>query len=758
MDRWLCAGLVGYALSFSLSQPLTLLQWLGLAAAIAGLYLLYQPWRRMTIILTCVLCGIGWGSGNAYLSQSWQLPQAWENQSLVIILKITEIPHIKEQQWRVQGHLLHVNDILLQNPPKVRLNWYQAKLEQGQSQPQAGETWRLKVRLKRPQGVRNEGGFLYHRYLLSHGIRALGTIQAGEKIAGTTTLRQQLFNRLRNLDLAQTPILSALLLGERQLLSDRQWQTYQRTGVAHLIAISGLHLSLVAGFGFILGRWLSIRLGRRRQTRDRTSVLMLNLWLALLLAFGYAWLAGFATATVRAFAMLAVIASCKQWSAYTPHSRILLRAIVVVCVVEPLAPLQSGFWLSVAAVAAILIMNWRWLSYQGKWRALIGLWRLELMLTLALWPLALMWFGGLPVLAPMTNLILVPVFSVWVLPVGLLGLFLLILHLPIAAAWILKLAELPIVLLEPALVWLAQESWQWLPATQTLPLLWLGSLLTLWLLPWRLRYRVTCTLTVLLAFGIQHELAKQQRDVKVHILDVGQGSAVVIERQGYALLVDVGASWEFGGDMAQRSIIPFLRQRRLTPELAFVSHTDNDHRGGSLSLKQSFPSMRWYGSNEGSVCAAGQRGVWRGVKWHVLHPRHLTFNRYNDDSCVLKIEYQEFSVLLPGDISKRAERELLAHANNLDANILVLAHHGSNSSSEDYFLQHVQPELAIASRGWNNAYGMVSEAVKERLERRGIPLLDTAVGGQITLTSNGASWQVSQPYAAAIGSWFDADN
>src|SRR5690554_433961 len=173
---------------------------------------------------------------------------------------------------------------------------------------------------------------------------------------------------------------------------------------------------------------------------------------------------------------------------------------------------------------------------------------------------------------------------------------------------------------------------------------------------------------------------------------------------------------------------------------------------------EAYPFMRWYGSGTGLPCVAGQSGQWRRVKWLVLHPRRVTNNRHNDDSCVVRVTIGQHSVLIPGDITYRAERQLLAFIAPVASDILVLAHHGSNSSSERLFLAAVNPQLAIVSRGRNNAYGMVATPVKERLNELQIPLLDTALGGQITLRFNSSEWSVEQPWAGADRPWFDSDN
>ncbi|RUO60929.1 DNA internalization-related competence protein ComEC/Rec2 [Pseudidiomarina marina] len=758
MDRWLCAALIGYALTFTFSKPMTIQQWLLLTTLVAVLSWRRFGIRRYTSVLGCILCGIAWGSGNAYLHQITLITGDNMGKTVPLMMTVTEISQTQPDFWRIQGTVKSIQNQRLSIPATVRLSWYEPPTQI--SPPQAGTTWQFQARLKAPQGVRNDGGFLYHRYLTGQKIHALGSIRSGSFVAGEPNYRQRVYNRLAAFEknLSQFGILQALTLGERQALSAEQWQTYQRTGLAHLIAISGLHLTLVAAGVLWLSRKAMRYYARSRSRRETTNSWVWATCIALTVTFFYAGLAGFATATIRAFVMFSVVIIHKYFALHTPSSRVLLRAVAVVILAHPLAPLQSGFWLSVVAVATILLMNWRWPIIQGRWRGVRALWRLELTLTFAMWPLTAMWFGGLPILAPLTNLVVVPIVTFWVLPLSLLGLFSLVVNAETISLWLFRIAELPLSYAEPILSYLANSSWQWLPAHLTGPIISLVVLVLTWVWPWHWRYKISCIAVFCLGLVIRYQLHQYDTQVKFHILDVDQGSAIVIAQADEAVIVDTGANWELGGNMAERVILPFLQQHHLTPVYAFVSHTDNDHQGGVATIAARFPALRWFGSGHGLPCVAGQTGQWRRVAWQVLHPRRVTNNEHNDDSCVLKFMIGESSVLVPGDITKRAERSLLAHIAPVQADILVLAHHGSNSSSENYFLQAVSPYFAIASRGRNNAYGMVAEQVKQRLEALSIRLVDTARGGQITVTFDQQKWWIDQPWAGTNRAWFDADN
>jgi len=765
MDRWLCAALVGYSLSFSFTKQWLLQPWL--LYALSALLLVGVPivvWCRRhqrigLLLIGCILCGIGWGAGNGYLHLTRQIPPHLFGQTHDLVMTIDAITQQQANFWRIEGRLQTLNGESLPSSPRLRLNWYNPP-HQALRAPQAGTLWQFTARLKAPQGVRNDGGFLYHRYLVSQNIQALGSIRSGAYLSGDIAWRQHIYNRFAPLrgQLDQFGVLLALTLGERQALTTEQWLLYQRTGLAHLIAISGLHLSLVAGGVLFLSRYVTRFAARSRKRRDRLNVWPLGIAIALICAFAYAALAGFATATLRAFAMFAVVILHKRYALHTPMTRVLLRTVALVILVEPLAFLQPGFWLSVVAVATIMLMHWRWPLIAGRWRAVRALWRLELVLTLLMWPLTAGLFGGLPMLAPLTNLFVVPVVAMWVLPLSLLALLVLILGDTSLALALFQLAERPLSMFEPVLTTIAQAPWQWLDSQRSGPIALLVVLVLVWCWPWHWRWKILFTLAYLLLLLVLQQLHLRERAMVVHVLDVDQGSAIVIQRGHQALLIDTGANWELGGNMAERVILPFLRYHQLQPQMAFVSHTDNDHAGGVAVIQQAFPNIRWFGSGVGAPCVAGQQGQWYQLHWQVLHPRKAGTNRMNDDSCVLMLTIHDTRILVPGDISYRAERQILSHAMPVQADVLVLAHHGSNSSSEDYFLQAVKPEVAVASRGRNNAYGMVAEAVKQRLIQHRIQLYDTAEGGQISIHVDHQGYRLRQPWAATGRPWFDADN
>ncbi|CAB0150257.1 ComE operon protein 3 [Pseudidiomarina piscicola] len=760
MDRWLCVFLLGFAVSFLGSTSTDIWQCLLFAGLAALSFLLSVRYQLPTFFLGWLLCGILWGTGNAYFTQQTALDAQWTKTNLLAVMHITQVSHHQPGVWRITGTLSTINDESLKRQLKARLQWYQPHANGPQRIPRQGETWRFKLRLRHPQGTRNEGSMLYHRYLVGQSYDALGSIRSGHYLSGQVGWRQRIVTGVYAAlnGRQQAGPLMALVVGERFLMSAETWTVVQRTGLAHLIAISGLHLSLVAGFSLLLLWRLSAPLVRTRKARETSCLWRYVPWLALGMAFVYAWLAGFAIATLRAVLMLTVVVLHKHLAWHVTPPRLFLRAVTVVILIEPTAPLTTSFWLSVGAVAAILLMSWRWPRYRGRWAKLREWWRFEWLITLLFWPLMSLWFGGISLAAALINLVVVPVVSLWILPLGLLAVVAVLGGELAVAERIFMLAEWPLVKLWPGLMWLAEQPWQWLQAA-LLPLWpWLFGAVVMLLLPlgWRYRWIMFCTLGF--SYMVVNALPKRH-ELVINMLDVEQGSALVLERQGHALLIDTGASWEGSVSMAERIVTPFLEQQRLQPELGFITHTDSDHQGGQPFLAKRYPMVRWFGGRSPLPCIAGQEGDWRGVKWHVLHPYDAggIGNQHNNQSCVLMLQFDALKILVTGDIETSAERALLARVAPIEADILIVPHHGSNSSSEHYFIRHVKPSLALVSRGRNNPYGQVHPAVVERYQQHRIPLLDTARGGQIKVWSDGRYWRVWQPLAAHHGAWFDAD-
>ncbi|MEX1220592.1 MAG: DNA internalization-related competence protein ComEC/Rec2 [Idiomarina sp.] len=770
MDRWLFGMLTGILLSTGFTKLMPLWQWLGYATLVlllAAFTASYRHARGTYLQSTCILmggifCGICWGAGNAYLAFYKDLTADNWYRTQTVEITIDGLPELQSgalPRWQLTGRLNRLNYQHLSLPPRILLHWYNPS---NNAQPKLGERWRFLVRLKPPQGLRNEGSSSYHRYLVRHKIRALATIHYGRRLEGASSVRQQLWNKLANFrsEIPFSGVLAAITLGQRQWLTSDQQQVYRDTGLAHLIAISGLHLTLVGGSTAYV--WYLLRTAiaaRSRNRREGRSYWLEAMWVGWFMAFGYAWLSGFAISTVRALVMWLVVALQRSFQWRVTPARTLLRAVMLVLLVDPLAWLDAGFWLSVTAVAAIVVMNWRWLPAQGRLAWLRSLWRLELWLTLCMLPITLWLFQGVAVAAPVTNLIMVPVFSFWVLPLSLLGVAAVGVGVDELGQWLWQAAASALQLSWPALRELTEQGWQWLNTDHSWWLLWGGAAVSCYLLPLRYHQRTGLAVGVVaisIVVWLWLALSRSQLFI-MHTLDVGQGTAVVIERRGRALLIDTGLSYGPDFSSAERVIIPLLRHRQLRPDFAVVSHTDADHAGGQAALQRAFPQLEWLGAG-GKPCIAGMQGRWQDVSWQVLHPQGATAHDKNNDSCVLLVQYKHLQILLPGDAERRAEATLVGrHGAKLNADILLIPHHGSRTSSTEVFLQSVSPSLAIVSRAVQNRYGFPHPDVSQRYQKLGIITADTALGGQLQVVSDGLRWWLQQPKAAQNGRWYDAN-
>ncbi len=624
----------------------------------------------------------------------------------------------------------------------VRLSWYQ------DSPPlQVGEHWRLKVRLVPPHGFANPGGFDYERWLFSQGIKATGYVRADPinqllDDGGALTLarwRQRLRDHLetRLEDETARALIQALVLGERGGLTPSQWEVLTRTGTNHLMAISGLHIGLVAAVAFRLGRWLWTRSAALslRLAAPRAAAVA-----AALAALGYSALAGFAIPTRRALIMLAVVLAALFWGRTLRPFAALVLALVGVLLLDPRAVLSYGFWLSFGAVAALLIgLGQRQLTGGIWWR-----WgRAQWAVALGLLPMLLPFFGRASLIAPAVNLLAVPLFAV-LLPMVLIASILSLvpsLGLPlIAVAELLgwgfrlleRLAEQPWA--AATIAW--RPTWVWVA---------MGIGVLLWLAPRGLPGRELGVIWLLPVLLVRPS-SPDPGSAWVTILDVGQGLAAVVRTHRHVLIYDTGPAYPSGFNTGATVIEPFLRHSGIDQiDVLIVSHADNDHAGGLVGLISAIPIRRLLSGEPERLediaaehCQAGASWDWDGVTFTLLHPDGPGYQG-NDSSCVLRIEAGDTRLLLTGDISRQIEERLVAQlGDGLRSDVLLAAHHGSDTSSSTPFLAAVAPRYVVYTSGFANRYGFPSPSVRARVADIGALELDTGRSGAIAfhLSSN----------------------
>ena len=692
-------------------------------------------------------CGFLWALLHAEIILLNMLPASLEGRSLIIHGRVADLPAAGAERTRFEFDVANAwhGDKPVSLKGRVRLSWYR-----GAPALAPGQRWRLAVRLRQPRGLVNPGAMDYERWLFAHGIRATGYVVAGAGNRmthaaagpGLNALRYRLSAAIdRSLGgEASSAIVTALAVGDRARMTESQWATLRATGTGHLMAISGLHIGLVAGLVY----FLVIRLW----SAAGTPVLWLPApvgaaWAALLAGLVYAALAGFALPTQRALVMLAVLMGARIVRRRVAPSASFCLALAVVVLFDPFAVLSVGFWLSFGAVAAIALgMSGRVRArHVARWRQLWWQWgRVQWLVAVGLLPVTVGWFFEFPLLAPLANVLAVPWAGCVLVPLVLTG-----------SAALLPFPLLGGVLLEGAR-WAVELLWQFLEllaslelvlhprgapslaaigaacvgvllliAPRRFPARWLG---VIWLLP----------LLLLPAPRPEHGA------YWLTLLDVGQGLAAVVRTRSHVLVYDTGPRYAGGFDAGGDIVAPFLRRQGVTRvNLLMISHEHNDHMGGARGLLAALPAMRIM-SNAGAgqgreePCRAGQHWRWDGVDFHVLHPPPEDDGRGNDGSCVLKVSGPGGRALLPGDVERGAEAALLARERALlRAEVLVVPHHGGRSSSGEAFLHAVRPLMALIPVGYRNRHGFPHRDVVRRLSTMGVQLFDTARHGAITV-------------------------
>ena len=701
----------------------------------------------------CFLCGFGWAAWRAHERLAAALPPALEGADLRIEGVVAQLPQSDERSLRFEFDVERVLTPGATVPPHIALSWWGAPsgAQTRGSLPalHAGERWQLTVRLRRPHGLQNPNGFDYEAWLLEREVRAVGYVRApatARRLDAFVVRPGYAVERLREAVRARivqalpeatyAGVLVALAVGDQRAIPASQWQVFTRTGVNHLMSISGLHVTMIAG----LLAWLVHPLWRR----SSTLVLRLPARKAaaaggLCSALGYAWLAGFAVPAQRTVFMLAVVAAALWSGRIVAASGVLCAALLVVVLIDPWAALAAGFWLSFGAVALILYVSTHRIG-TPHWLPAWG--RVQWAMTLGLAPLLVALFQQVSVVSPLANALAIPLVSLVVVPLALLGVL-------VPGSLVLEAAHAAMALCGALLEWLARlpaAVWEqhapsaWAVAAAVAGIVWM-------LLPRGFPARWVGAAALLPLFLLA-PAPLDEGAARIAVLDVGQGLAVVVHTREHALLYDAGPAWGPQADSGNRVIVPYLRAvgvRRLDGMI--VSHGDKDHAGGAASVLAAVPVARFW-SSLGTVdageamaapCLAGARWAWNGVSFEVLHPPAAQYGRErlrsNDRSCVLRVEAGGQSVLLTADIEQKTERELLQSVpERLRARYLLVPHHGSRTSSSPEFLQQVAPQTALVAAGYRNRFGHPKEEILERYRALGARIYRTDLDGALILT------------------------
>ncbi|MBI3147249.1 MAG: DNA internalization-related competence protein ComEC/Rec2 [Betaproteobacteria bacterium] len=767
-------ALLGFALGICLlQQQAELLDWVDwplivLAAAACGATLIaanliQRPaWRgALTVLagLAALSGGFFWATWRAELRLADALPPAWEGRDVRLVGVVDELPQPGGDGS--QRFAFAVEQVLTPGamlPTRVSLAWYPLR-QKGELTPppelHAGERWQLTARLRRPHGNVNPQGFDFEAWALERHLRASGyvrqdpenhrvTVFAGRPGDYLERQRETFRARIQQAlpGAAYAGAIVALAIGDQRAIPAAQWQIFNRTGVGHLISISGLHVTLFAtlagALAFALWR-RSFRLTLLLPAHQAAAAL------GALAALAYVLIAGFQVPAQRTLYMLLVAALGLWLGRPGSASTVLLWALTVVLGIDPWAVLAPGFWLSFGAVSLLVYVGGQRAGERGAWHAAATA---QWAMSLGLVPLTLLFFQQVSLVSPFANAVAIPVVSFVVVPLALL--YLLIPFDPLLAlahgVFALLAQGLEAASRLPTAIWQqhAPPAWAialglagvlWMLAPRGLPGRWLGAL---WLAP---------------AFLVLPP-RPEPGEAWFTVLDVGQGTAVVVRTAKHTLLYDTGARFSLEADAGNRLIAPYLRASG-SPRLGalVVSHQDSDHSGGARSVMQILP-IDWVLSSlpdeheligdaqaarlDHWRCVAGQTWDWDGVRFSVLHPAEAAYAnvrlKTNDRSCVIKVQDARGAMLLTGDIEAQSERELLARRPEaLAAEVLLVPHHGSKTSSTRDFIAAVAPRVAVVTLGYRNRHGHPKEEVLARYRERGIALWRTDLEGAIEL-------------------------
>lgn len=686
-----------------------------------------------------------------------RLSPSWEGRDIVVAGVVAGLPQPIERGVRFDFDVESASDpgsmAAVPLAGRIALAWYTGRTPeefQRVAPVRAGERWRFTVRLKRPVGHANPHGFDYEVWLLEQGVRATGYVRprgeaarvdafAGTPRAWIERTRERLRDRIR----AAVPegrhvgVLVALAIGDQRAIAQEDWVVFNRTGVAHLVSISGLHVTMIAALAAWVAAWLWRRHPRLpiRWPAQKAAVVA-----GVVVATLYCLLAGYGVPAQRTLYMLSVAAVALVLDRFQSPFRVLALALVVVILADPWAPLAAGFWLSFGAVA-ILFHAARTARSEG-WLVAWG--RAQWAVTIGLAPLTLALFQQVSLVSPVANAIAIPVVSFVVTPLALLAALVPFDFVAQAAHAIVGLLMLPLEALAelPAAVW-----------TQHAPAPWtvvLALVAVAWLLAPRGTPARFAALPLLVPLVVVVPARPAPGSAWIDVLDVGQGLAVVVRTAGHTLLYDAGPAYGAEADAGERVVVPFLRGEGIARlDRMIVTHLDTDHSGGAASVAAVLPTGILLSSLPARhpaakhpawhvPCHAGQSWTWDGVGFAMLHPgadaARDGARRTNALSCVLRITAGARSVLLTADIEAREEAALVARVPAaLRAEAVLVPHHGSRTSSTPAFLDAVGARLAIVAAGYRNRFGHPRPDVLARYVERGVTVLRTDRGGRIRL-------------------------
>jgi competence protein ComEC len=695
-----------------------------------------------------------------------------EGRDVVVTGIVTDMPQRNEAGLRFTLAIdaATLDGLPVQVPSLMDVGWYagvyslggeQVALQRQPGDVRAGERWRMTARIKAPHGSRNPYGFDYELWLWERGVQATAYVRAGSTdpepqllsqswthpvALARQNVRERIYAHVE--ERQNAGLIAALVVGDQNAIDRVDWDVFRATGVAHLVSISGLHITMFAwGAAWLLGR-LWRRSARMCLLLPAVDAALIG---GVLLATAYSLFSGWGIPAQRTCVMLATVALLRLSGARWPWPQVWMLACALVVAVDPWALLQAGFWLSFLAVGVLFATDGGVAQLEGDAgmarttaHRLGAMMREQWVVTVALAPLTLLLFGQVSVVGLLANAVAVPWVTLVITPLAMLGVVL-------PQLW--DLAGLAIEALLVLLQWLAALPWAtltlatapwWLAATGVL-----GGVLLVARLPYYLR---GLGLSLLLPVLLWQAPLPPEREFELLAADIGQGNAVLVRTATHALLYDAGPRYSLESDAGHRVLLPLLQRLHTRLDMLLLSHRDTDHVGGAPAVLAMQPQAellssiaddnRLQGLRRARRCVEGQHWEWDGVQFDILHPQITDYDTHpspNALSCVLRIQSagpHPQVALLVGDIERPQEQRLVASHAPIKADVLLVPHHGSKTSSSEVFLDVVQPREAWVQAGYRNRYGHPVASVMQRYQDRGIVVHDSPHCGAMSWRSD----------------------
>jgi len=739
-----------------------------------------------TALLAFALCGLR----AAHFSSQALAPQL-EGRDIAVVGVVAAMPQRNDMglRFRFEVESATAAGSPVRVPPQIYLGWYggampdpNGVLELQRQAPElhAGGRWQMTVRLKAPHGNSNPHGFDYELWLWEQGLQATGYVRAGprdrppQRLGETwrhpverarQSVRDEIFARVATstgsgqADRKTAGLLAALIVGDQNAIDRADWDVFRATGVAHLMSISGLHITMFAWAAALLVGALWRRSERLCLAWPAPHAALVG---GIALAAAYALFSGWGVPAQRTIWMLVTVGLLRLSGRRWPWPHVWLLACAVVVTLDPWALLQAGFWLSFVAVGVLFASDTGspapdavpdaeksgWHARLARIAAgLRSAVREQWVITLALTPLTLLLFGQVSVVGLLANALAIPWVTLVITPLALGG---------VLAAPLWQLAGAALEVLGVYLAWLAALPFATISAPA--PAVWagaagvLGGVLLVMRLPWHMRLLGVPLLLPVLLWQVPRPALGQ---FELLAADIGQGNAVIVRTAAHTLVYDTGPRYSAESDAGHRVLVPLLRAFDEKVDTVMLSHRDSDHTGGAAAVLAMQPQAALHSSIEdghelqllrkSQRCAVGQRWQWDGVDFEVLHPvagDYETGGKPNAKSCVLRISNGMTAALLAGDIELAQEGRLVAQGVGLRADVLLVPHHGSKTSSSAAFLAAVRPSLAIVQAGYRNRFGHPAAPVLDRYRALGIAVIDSPHCGA-------ARWHSADPQRVA---------